>query len=81
VLSAQLADDPDLAAGYVEAARRDSAAAYKAALRDVALARRRNPAKLAVPLDADVTLWIESLGKRAKTRVNSILRAAMKAGK
>ena len=43
--------------------------------------RRVNPARLAVELDPDVTAWIESLGKRAKTRVNSILRAAMKAGK
>ena len=44
--------------------------------------RRANPAtpQLALRLDADVMDWIESLGKRARTRVNSILRAAMKAG-
>lgn len=76
----QLADDPGEAAAYVEAARRNSPAAYKTALRNVSGARRRKPTKpLAVAFDPDVMFWIESLGKRAKTRVNSILRAAMKA--
>lgn len=43
---------------------------------------RANPdaQPLVLELDADVTRWLQSLGKRAHTRVNSILRAAMKAG-
>jgi uncharacterized protein (DUF4415 family) len=46
--------------------------------------RKQNPdlaPQLAVALDPDVTLWLESLGKRAKTRVNAVLRAAMKASR
>ncbi len=79
VLAAHLADAPVLAASYLKAARRDSPAAYKMALRDVSEARRHHPAKVSVELDLDVAVWIESLDKRAKSRVNSILRAAMKA--
>ena len=42
--------------------------------------RRRNPVlqRFTVLLDEDVTAWLQSLGKRAPGRVNSILRAAMK---
>lgn len=45
--------------------------------------RRANPdapPQLVLEFDADVAEWLQSLGKRARTKVNSILRAAMKAG-
>lgn len=40
----------------------------------------RNP-QLVVTLAPDVTRWVESLGKLASRRVNSILRVAMKAAR
>lgn len=71
--------DPVEAAGFLAEARKDSPAVYNRAVREVTRARRLNPAQLAVPLDPDVTAWLQSLGKRAPGRVNAILRAAMKA--
>jgi len=77
VLMEQLSD-PSVATGYLIAARRDSPEAYTTALRDVAKALRVNPVQLAVPLAPKVATWLLSMGKRAPSRVNSILQAAMK---
>jgi uncharacterized protein (DUF4415 family) len=67
------------AAGYLAEARKDSPAAYKRAVQNVAKVRRANPVQLAVPLDPDIATWLLSLGKRAPRHVAAILRSAMKA--
>jgi uncharacterized protein (DUF4415 family) len=65
---------PDSEINYSDIPRLTDAEMRRVSLRREAV---RNPQMFSLELDPDVTAWLQSLGKRARTRVNAILRAAM----